>query len=255
MPMMDDAGASRPPDAWLRRDQSRGPLVIAHRGGTGPHRENTVAAFRHARASGADGVELDVRRAADGTLSIVHDASLPSLGDVHALRRDELPDWLPTLADALAACAGLVVNVEIKNNPGDPGHDPAEAVVAAVVAEASASGAPAGLLISSFSPSTVRAALEATATARAQIPAALLIHPAFDPAAAVDAAARLGGHAVNPHHSQITPVLVDHAHDLGLAVHTWTVNDPIDVASVEHAGVDAIITDDPVGVRRILDGR
>ena len=43
-----------------------GPLVIAHRGASAAHPENTVAAFVGAREMGADGVELDARRTADG---------------------------------------------------------------------------------------------------------------------------------------------------------------------------------------------
>jgi hypothetical protein len=45
------------------------PLVVAHRGVHGPGvPENTIAAFEAATAAGAEMVELDVRRAADGEL-------------------------------------------------------------------------------------------------------------------------------------------------------------------------------------------
>lgn len=50
-------------------------LVSAHRGGAGDDRgaENSLAAFAHAVEIGCDYVEFDVRRAADGSLVIVHD--------------------------------------------------------------------------------------------------------------------------------------------------------------------------------------
>src|SRR4051794_34863056 len=70
-------------------------------------RENTVAAFAAAVRMGADGVELDVRRAPDGRFVVFHDAlPLP------------LPDWVPTLTEALDACGDLLVNVELKEPIG-----------------------------------------------------------------------------------------------------------------------------------------
>ena len=92
-------------------------IVLAHRGGTGPWHENTLEAFSGALAFGADGVELDVRRSADGALVVHHDAEVAGAGPIHERRHDELPGWVPPLEEALAACDGSVVNVEIKNAP------------------------------------------------------------------------------------------------------------------------------------------
>ena len=58
-------------------------LVIAHRGASHDHPENTVAAFRAAAEMGADGVELDVRRTSDDRLVVVHD---PRLADGRVVR-------------------------------------------------------------------------------------------------------------------------------------------------------------------------
>ena len=49
-------------------------LVLGHRGASATHPENTITAFRAALAAGAAGVELDVRRSADGALVVRHDA-------------------------------------------------------------------------------------------------------------------------------------------------------------------------------------
>ncbi len=49
-------------------------MVLAHRGASATHTENTLDAFRAARDQGAHGIELDVRRTADGILVIHHDA-------------------------------------------------------------------------------------------------------------------------------------------------------------------------------------
>ena len=48
--------------------------VIAHRGVSRLTQENTIEAFELAVGVGADAVELDVRRAADGVLVVHHDA-------------------------------------------------------------------------------------------------------------------------------------------------------------------------------------
>ncbi len=52
------------------------PLNIAHRGGAALRPENTLAAFRHALALGADGAELDVQLSADGVVMVHHDYRL-----------------------------------------------------------------------------------------------------------------------------------------------------------------------------------
>ena len=57
--------------------------VTAHRGSPDAAagiRENTLAAFARARRLGADGVELDVRRTADGGLAIHHDPVIEGSG-------------------------------------------------------------------------------------------------------------------------------------------------------------------------------
>src|SRR3978361_1370580 len=91
--------------------------IIAHRGASADYPENTVAAFRAAGALGANWVELDVRRTADGALAVHHDAHL---GDGRAsgeAAAAALPETGPSLAEALAAGDPLGVNVEIKNSP------------------------------------------------------------------------------------------------------------------------------------------
>ena len=105
------------------------PLVLGHRGAPREARENTLEAFAAARGQGADGVELDVHRTADGALVIHHDAAVDGFGVLadHTLAEifDALP-FVPTLDAVLDLCAGMLVNVEIKNSPPDADFDPAE---------------------------------------------------------------------------------------------------------------------------------
>src|SRR5271169_6906907 len=147
--MIDEIGRR-----WPRRTPGGSVLLLAHRGGSGPWRENSLEAFAGGLRSGADGVELDVRRTSDGRLVVHHDAEIPGTGAIHNLRAAELPTWVPGLDEALAACAGAVVNVEIKNTPVDPGFDPDEKaatdVAALLLASTMAVPAPARVIVSSF---------------------------------------------------------------------------------------------------------
>ena len=236
--------ARRAGGSWPRRAPGGPPVVLAHRGGRGPWRENTLDAFAGARLEGADGVELDVRLSADGVPIVHHDAGIDGVGELHALAATELPDWVPSLPDALEACEGWAVNVEIKNGPGDGGFDPDQAV-ARHVAElvggaATGSKRPAHVVVSSFWPAT----LEAMRACDPAVSLGLLTHPAQDAAGALDAATDLACRAVHLHHSQVDREVVAEAHRRGMAVVTWTVNLASDVDAVARAGVDALITDE-----------
>src|ERR1700689_4167004 len=137
-------------------------MVLAHRGGDGPWRENSLEAFAGALEAGADGVEPDARRTADGRLVVHHDAEIAGLGPLHSLKADQLPAWLPGLDQALAGCAGAVVNVEIKNTPLEPGFDPQETLAVGVgAAVRPATPGPARVIVSSFWPANLQAVRQA----------------------------------------------------------------------------------------------
>ncbi|MCB0955889.1 MAG: glycerophosphodiester phosphodiesterase, partial [Ilumatobacter sp.] len=73
--------------------------------------ENTVAAFRRAGEMGADAVELDVRRTADGVLVVHHNPHLADGRLIATTANRDLPPTVPTLGEALDACEGMWVNV------------------------------------------------------------------------------------------------------------------------------------------------
>lgn len=248
--------------SWLGGNGSGRPVVLAHRGGWPPDGraaregldrpwENTVDAFAAARVAGADGVELDVRAAADDTLVVLHDPVVPDGRPVHALERTNLPTWLPTLTDALAACAGLVLDVEVKAPPA--GVVPGAAGVAARVVDALAAlgagtrAGPRHVLLTSFWPDALAAALERAATSGAALSVGLLVHPALDAAGLVGPAAEAGCGALLPSAEQVTVDLVAAAHRADLAVVAWTVNGAPGLDAVLAAGVDGVITDDVGG--------
>jgi len=176
-----------------------------------------VEAFAAAVRLGADGIELDVRLAPDGRLVVHHDP-LPAV----------VPPWVPTLAEALDACGDLLVNVELKEPVG---------------VEALPLLAGRNVLVSSFDLASVDAIAGA-------VPTAWLI---MAPATRVVATCVAHGHvALHPHHRVVRRRLVDAAHAAGLAVNTWTVDDPARMRHLAGLGVDAIVTNDPALAVRTL---
>ena len=225
--------------------------VQAHRGSPDPAagiRENTLEAFARARDLGADGVELDVRVTADGALAVHHDPVVAGVGPVHELEAADLPPYVPLLADALEGCAGMTVNIEVKNLPMEPAFDPTERCARAVV-DVVAAAAGASVIVSSF----WAGALAAVHGTGAGLPAGLLVVSTFDPDVAVSGAVDLGCAAVHLPVGLVTRATVAAAHAAGLAVAAWTVADEGALDAVLAAGVDTVVTDDVAMARRAVD--
>lgn len=229
--------------------------VLSHRGragNPGDPRDNTLAAFAAALASGADGVELDVRRTADGVAVVHHDAEVAGAGPLSQLRSGDLPSWIPTLEEALVACAGAAVDVEVKSSPLEPGYDPAERLateVADLVAGlvATARG-PARVFVSCF----FGAALQAARAERPELATGLLVLPGDEAGSALARARAVGARVLLPFATQVTAELVEAAHGHGLAVVPWAVDEEADLRAVARVGVDAVITDHPGRARTCL---
>ena len=229
----------------------RNPLIIAHRGAAvpGSHPENTVAAFRRARAVAADWVELDVRRTADARTAIHHDAHLADGRLIAALRRGELPSGVPDLDEALAACIGMGVNVEIKNFAHEPDFDAAHWLSQAVVEATRRADPPVSVLVSSFNIE----AIDRVHALAPTLPTALLTYVLADPLATVARCAASGHRALHPYDATVDRALVDAAHECGLAVNVWTVDAPDRIAALVALGVDGICTNVPDIARSVLD--
>lgn len=226
---------------------SRPPAVIAHRGSSGHAPENTVAAFRLAVEQDADGIELDVRRTADGQLVVHHDARLPDGRAIIELTVEQLPAHVPDLTAALDACAGAWVNLEIKNDERDPDFDP-DRRLATDVAEllAARPETPDRWLISSFDLATVD-------TVRAIAPGLPTAFLVLETTPATIAAAIDGGHrALHPWVAALDRAALDAAHAAGLQINAWTCNDEERMRELIVWGIDGICTDLPDVARRLL---
>ena len=230
------------------------PLILGHRGSSRRARENTVEAFQLARADGADGVELDVHRTVDGELVVFHDAGLEGFGvlaEAPFARIREAAAWLPTLTEVLDACVGLLVNIEIKNSPPDADFDLDERVAHAVVDLLHTRGGD-DVLVSSFNLPSIERVHALDASVPTGYLTGLQVTPMDAIAFAVD-----GGHgAVHPFFGMLADEgaarVVEAAHAYGIAVNTWTVNEPSEIVRLAAAGIDALITDVPAEARAAL---
>lgn len=229
-------------------DPAAAPLVLGHRGAPRDAVENTLAAFTAAREQGADGVELDVHRTADGALVVHHDAVAPGLGVLaaHDLAhiRTALPH-VPTLDEVFDVCAGLLVNVEVKNSPPDADFDPEERAAAAVVELVGRRSLHDSVLVSSFHLPTIDRVHAIDPDIRTGY--LVIVDPL--PLPGLEIAHEHGHAALHPYVAVLGPDHVDgavaRARELGLALNVWTVNDPAELRRLAAAGVDAVITDTP----------
>jgi glycerophosphoryl diester phosphodiesterase len=223
--------------------------VIAHRGASAAAPENTLEAFRLARDLGADWVELDARRSADRQLVVHHDATLADGRAVCDLARSALPPGLCGLADALDACAGMAVNIEVKNFPGEPDFDVDEWVARAVVELVAERGDQPHVLVSSFHRPTIDLVHRLDPT----IATAMLGYgPPSTWGAWAEELAEAGHRAIHPWYPLADAEAVAAVHAAGLEVNVWTVNDPEHMAELVDRGVDGLCTDVPDVARRVV---
>jgi glycerophosphoryl diester phosphodiesterase len=196
---------------------------------------------------GADGIELDVRRTADAVLIVHHDPALPDGRAIVETVAHALPATVPTLHDALDACAGAFVNIEVKNDPSEPDFDPSDWVVGRLAVELARRGEDTRWLVSSFRLRTIDRFAATLPTVRT----ALLT--SVPDAEAFGSAVRRGHRASHPDVRFVDEASIRAAHAVGLAVNTWTCNDAGRMRELIAWGVDGICTDVPdvaLAVRR-----
>lgn len=223
--------------------------VIAHRGASAAAAENTLPALRLARELGADWVEVDARLTSDGVVILHHDAHLHDGRVIAEVASAELPPSVPSLAEALEECEGMGVNIEIKNLPDEPGYDAGHAVVDAVAGLVQAYLGPERALVSSFNMDDVDRLRAVDPT----VPCAWLFLEMTDPGSVVARAVAHRMAAIHPFDRLVDGALVRRAHEAGLLVNVWTVDDRERMAELAALGVDGICTNVPDVCREVLD--
>ncbi len=229
------------------------PMWQAHRGfrrewkGEPPAVENTILAFRRARALGATMVECDVRWSADRQVVVFHDDDLNRLGgrpdQVASLKASELKVAanIPLLSELLTdpKCPSYV-NIEIKTDEGFIGSG-LEVAVAKVVDEAAACGR---VLISSFNP----LALRRMARAAPNLPRALLVTEEPSAKNKIYLRKMWFGFLARPHMLNLDNDMIDSGRlerwaERGLNVGAWTINDAARARELVQIGVKSVISD------------
>lgn len=250
----------------MRLLRGDGPLLrVGHRGAAALAPENTLRSFEVALASGVDAIEFDVLDLGDGPLVLAHSNDLAEVshgaaaGTVRERSLDELREVapeLPTFDEALAFLASHDVGLHVDLKLTRRLDEVADGLVRHGLAERS--------VVSSFH----LASLAAFAGHAPRIPIGFTYpedrhgvsrRRAFQPAIRLGTLAlrralvaripamigRAGAAALMLHHAVVTPQAVERAHAAGAAVWAWTVDDSAELARLDAAGVDAVISNNP----------
>ena len=235
-------------------------LVYAHRGGAKLRPENTLVAFDHGLAVGADGLEFDVRLSRDGVVVVHHDALLDRTtngsGPVAAKTADELArldagchfdgfrgnaGGVPRLDEVLRRYPAIPIIIELKLNEPELARGVIDAVRAADAVDRVALG--------SFGTRVLRAARvyePRIRTGSSQEETRMALYRSW-----VRWPVRRAAYQEYqvPERSGSTRVVserfVRYAHDAGLMVKVWTVDEEADIRRLLGWGVDGIISDRP----------
>jgi glycerophosphoryl diester phosphodiesterase len=266
-------------------------IAYAHQGGAWEAPSSTLYAIEAAIAAGATGIELDVHATSDGRLVVGHDPTVDRTteksGAIANLTYDELSRldnaywWAPgadvspgldadaypfrgraprdhrfgiaLLEEVLEAFPGVVLNLDIKQTA--PVVDPYEGALAALLRRY---GRVDDVIVASF----LDTATDSFTTFAPEIPtsAGTVAVAAFYQAVQAGEIPTPLNHValqVPVRFGEMTLVdarFVEVAHDQGLAVHVWTIEEEDEMRDLCALEVDGIITDRPTALVGVLDG-
>jgi glycerophosphoryl diester phosphodiesterase len=265
-----------PPAAAAPATEHVDVVNTAHRGAMGYAPENTLAAFRLGVAQGSDLVEADVQRSKDGVLVLMHDTTLTRTTNVEEVFPDRAPwrvsdftyaemqqldagSWfseeyagepVPTMAQMVELLrptrAGILM--ELKAPELYPGIEQQVAdEFAGFPAYVESAVRADRLVVQSFNWDSMAEYHEL----QPSVPVGLLGRP--DEARLPELAT--WADQINPHFRSYDEAYVDAVHELGMEVHTYTVNAPADMHTVLDRGVDGVITNYPDVLEDVLAER
>ncbi len=229
--------------------------IFAHRGVSGHFPENTLPAFAAALETGCHGIELDVFLHR-GELVVIHDRQVDRTTNGHGLLEDFTPAELckldagngqpiPTLWQVLQLCANqLEINIELK------GHDTAPALVAMLRRAQSELALRLDLvLVSSFHHPLLRQLKALLPEIRIGV---LIAHYPLD---GVQLALQLGAVSLNCDRGFLDKLLVEQAHQAGLELYVYTVNQQRELLALRDMGVDGVFCNFPAEALQWLNAR
>ncbi|MCY0874699.1 MAG: glycerophosphodiester phosphodiesterase [Firmicutes bacterium] len=228
--------------------------IWAHRGASGLAPENTMAAFVKAYELGADGIELDIHRTADGVLVVMHDEQVSRTTTGRGYLHSGTYAWVqsldagvryhpsfagervPSLVDVLTFIKStrMKLNVEIKNNQIEyPG------IERDLVNLLQEHGMIERTIVSSFN----HACLHRVKLANRSVATAVLctefrpVHPGY--------AKQIGAAGLHPNIKSVNPALIQGAKAQQIAVRPYTVDNVQVIRSLNAWGADGVITNRP----------
>jgi glycerophosphoryl diester phosphodiesterase len=223
-----------------------------------------MAAFRRAVEMGATFIETDLHLTRDARVVAIHDATLDrttngqglvDLMPLVAVRELDAGAWfhspsaesfagerVPTLDEVLrfARERDIIFYLELKS-------DSTWGVEHAVVAALRDTGEAARVVILSFDPATL---LSVNRLDQTMMTGYLCEIPSND---LVERSVRAGARQIAPRGDLVTPALVKRAHEAGLQVVAWTINEPDQMRRLIEAGVDGIMSDYPDRLVSVLN--
>lgn len=248
----------------------------AHRGATGYAPENTLAAFQLGVEQGADLVESDVQRSKDGVLVLMHDLTLSRTTDVEEVFPDRAP-WRVsdfTYEEIQQLDAGSWFSEEFAGEPVPTMADMVELI------RPTRSGILMELKAPALYPGIEEQVAEEFASYPGYVDSAVsserLVVQSFDwesmaryhevqPSVPVGLLGRpdesllpelsTWADQINPGFRTFDAAYVEKVHELGMEVHTYTVNWPGEMHLVLDRGVDGVITNYPDVLEEVLDER
>lgn len=224
--------------------------IFAHRGASLYAPENTLAAFRLALDSQADGIELDVHLSADQQVVVIHDADVARTtngqGKVQYLKLEELRrldagqgEPVPTLAEVFDLIGDqLYINIELKGESGSAALLPQR--VAQLVQDCQLGSK---IIYSSFYPQLLIRLRRLIPEAKLGL---LLLRGISGTAVRLIFSPLVRPWSLNPDYSSVTPQFIQRAKQNGRTVIAYTVNQPDEMRRLFSLGIHGIITDDPV---------
>lgn len=238
-----------------------GLLAFAHRGGAGAWPENSMPAFQGAVDLGYRYIETDVHATRDGVLLAFHDDHLDRVTDsTGCIAEMDYADVkkariagtepIPLMAELLSSWPDLRINI-------DPKRDNAAAPLIELLKDA---GAVERVCVTSFSGRRTAGIREALGprlcTGMGPLSTGRLRLSSWAGPAGFLFGSFIEGCAQIPVEQYgitlVDEALVGKAHELGLQVHVWTIDDEAEMRRLADLGVDGIMTDEPALLRTVL---
>jgi len=266
-------------------------IAFAHQGGSFEGPSSTIAAIEHALDVGASAIELDVHATKDRHVVVCHDETIDRTtnhhGEIANLTLSQLRDldnaywWIEgdvvspghdpsayelrgrapmdrrfgiaTLAEVAEAFPGVLLNLDIKRT--SPDVAPYEELLYEQLRVLERTNS---VIVASFHDDAIQrfrhvAPNVATSAATNETATFYFSHlegkPVVPPVSAFQVPATFGDVKV------VTESFVQAAHEGGVAVHVWTINEVDEMARLLDLGVDGLVSDRPTPLVALLEQR